>query len=298
MITGWNNSAFKIIWKSLPPKYNKESIFYYWLFKAVSDLTFDFEIGMGDISKAPTPVSTRINSVFSTLDHSVKLSVYRSVCIFHYFLTWLETLQWPLEGIILVFQMHKIIFLPVPPPIRAIFCYFFAHICVLIPFFLFFFFLRTILLLHIIFFTDVLGITQRIAPPRKTFFIIYSSVGSHIEVFWCLFWGYAPLFLRTVPPSYLIKFCTDIFCDSHCAKTVSELEFLHSTFGPILDIFLNVLENLKYFLDILLECLDITVVVTKIKNMLGLFLLWICLGVFGPIGIMLLCTSNSREYMN
>ena len=111
-----NNSGFKIIWKSLPPKYNKKSIFYYWLFKAVSDLTFDFEIGMGDIFKAPTHFSTRINSVFSTLDHSVKLSVYRSVCIFHYFLTWLETLQWPLEGIILVFQMHKIIFIPVTPP--------------------------------------------------------------------------------------------------------------------------------------------------------------------------------------
>ena len=122
-----DNSGFKIIWKSLPPKYNKESIFYYWLFKAVSDLTFDFEIGMGDISKAPTPVSTRINSVFSTLDHSVKLSVYRSVCIFHYFLTWLETLQWPLEGIILVFQMHKIIFIPVPPPLE-LFCVIFLPI--------------------------------------------------------------------------------------------------------------------------------------------------------------------------
>ena len=254
-------------------------------------------LALGDISKAPTPFSTRTNSVFSTLDHSVKLSVYRSVCIFHYFLTWLETLPWPLEGIILVFQMHKIIFLCVPPPFELfcviflpMFAYWYLFFCSSFSWEPFYCFTS--------FFADVLGITQRISPLRKTFFIIYSSAGSHIEVFWCLFWGYAPLFLSTVPPSYLIKFCTDIFCDSHCAKTVSEHEFLYSTFGPILGIFLNVLGNLIYFLDILLECLDITVVVTKLKNMFGLFLLWICLGVFGPIGIMLLCSSNSTTYMN
>ena len=189
MITDWNSSGFKIIWKSLPPKYNKKSIFYYWLFKAVSDLTFDFEIGMGDIFKAPTPFSTRTNSVFSTLDHSVKLSVYRSVCIFHYFLTWLETLQWPLEGIILVFQMHKIIILRVPPPLELfcviflpIFAYWYLFLCSSFswePFHCFTSF----------FFTDVLGITQRIAPLRKTSFIIYSSAGSHMRYFDAYFEG-------------------------------------------------------------------------------------------------------------
>ena len=40
-----------------------------------------------------------------------------------------------------------------------------------------------------------------------------------------------------------------------------------------LRIFLNLLRNVKYFLDILNKCLDITVVATKQKNVLGRHLL-------------------------
>ena len=156
-------------------------------------------LALGDISKAPTPFSTRTNSVFSTLDHSVKLSVYRSVCIFHYFLTWLETLPWPLEGIILVFQMHKIIFLRVPP-LRAVLCYFFAHICILIPFFLFFFFLRTILLLHIIFYRRSWYYSEDF-PTKKNFF-------HHLLICREPYWGILMLILRVC--SSILEYCSPI----------------------------------------------------------------------------------------
>ena len=43
------------------------------------------------------------------------------------------------------------------------------------------------------------------------------------------------------------------------------LEALRSIFAPILSIFFNVLRNLKYSLDILHECIDIIVEVTKLK---------------------------------
>ena len=38
-------SRFKIIWRYLSQKYNKENIFFYWLFKGVCDLRFDFDQG-------------------------------------------------------------------------------------------------------------------------------------------------------------------------------------------------------------------------------------------------------------
>ena len=48
---------------------------------------------------------------------------------------------------------------------------------------------------------------------------------------------------------------------------------LFSIFGPILDIFLSVLRNLKHPLDIFHKCLYITVVVTELKKVFDLFLL-------------------------
>ena len=57
---------------------------------------------------------------------------------------------------------------------------------------------------------------------------------------------------------------------------------------PILWIFLNALRNLKHSLDILHECLYITVVVTKLRNVFGLSLLWTFFGVFGPFCTMFL----------
>lgn len=50
----------------------------------------------------------------------------------------------------------------------------------------------------------------------------------------------------------------------------------------ILGAFLNILRNSKHSLDILHENLDTTRVVTTLRNVLGLTLLWAFFGVFGP----------------
>ena len=81
---------------------------------------------------------------------------------------------------------------------------------------------------------------------------------------WGLFWGYDILFLRAVLP-YLMKFCTYVIC---------------ITMGLILGIILSVLRNLRDFFDILHRCLDIIVLVTKLKNLLGFHLLWTFAGFF------------------
>ena len=81
---------------------------------------------------------------------------------------------------------------------------------------------------------------------------------------WGLFWGYDILFLRAVLP-YLMKFCTYVIC---------------ITMGLILGIVLSVLRNLRDFFDILHRCLDIIVLVTKLKNLLGFHLLWTFAGFF------------------
>ena len=51
---------------------------------------------------------------------------------------------------------------------------------------------------------------------------------------------------------------------------------------PTLGIFLNVLRNLKQYLDIMYGCLDFTVVVDQLINVLGIPLVWELLGVFVP----------------
>lgn len=46
-------------------------------------------------------------------------------------------------------------------------------------------------------------------------------------------------------------------------------------FGVYLGIFLRVLSKLKHYLDVLHECLDITVMVTKLRVVFDLLPLWI-----------------------
>ena len=65
--------------------------------------------------------------------------------------------------------------------------------------------------------------------------------------------------------------------------------------GPVLGIFLNVLGNLKYSFDILHECLDIIMVIDKLKNVLGSLYFehfWVFLVRF------VVCSSTSREPSN
>ena len=145
------------------------------------------------------------------------------------------------------------------------------------------YFLRTIQLLLNNFFTDFLGITTTFTSP---FHSISSSAGSHFGLILCmLFYSWKI--------SYLMKFCSYIFCISvrfivlrttlqHVS--LSFMQYLES----ILIIFLNVMRNLKHSLDILNKCLFITVVVTKLKNVLDLSLLWKFFGVFGQFCSMIL----------
>ena len=65
---------------------------------------------------------------------------------------------------------------------------------------------------------------------------------------------------------------------------------LFSIFGTILAIFLNVLRNVKNSFDILHKCFHITVMVTKLKNVLGISMLWIFLDIFCPF-----CTMPQKE---
>ena len=95
------------------------------------------------------------------------------------------------------------------------------------------------------------------------------------------FWELFPVLLYEALCRYFLY-----YSDSQCAKKnfaarIPLLGALCSTFGPILGIFLNDLRNLKDSLDILHECIDITAVVTKLKNVSGFPLLWTFCGVCG-----------------
>ena len=86
---------------------------------------------MDDISQVPTPSSTRVNLEFSTSVRLFSQIVCQFVCIFHYF----ETLLGPLEGILLVVQVHKIVLTSVTLPRGAVLSY-------LLPIFVFCYFLN------------------------------------------------------------------------------------------------------------------------------------------------------------
>ena len=93
-----------------------------------------------------------------------------------------------------------------------------------------------------------------------------------------------------------MKFCADVFC---ITLTVTMLRGISQGvslslghyaifFGPIWGILFNVLKNLKHFFDTLHECLDITAVVTKLRNVFGFPLRCAFLGVFGSFCTMFL----------
>ena len=123
---------------------------------------------MGDTSQVPSPFSTRVNSVFSILARLRKAII----C--------LETLRGPLQGIVLVVQVHEIVFTPANLPRRAVFrdalpifvsCYLFD-----VPLFL----ENTV---HY-FFINVIGITQRLTSLMKPFYSTTPFDKSHFKVFW------------------------------------------------------------------------------------------------------------------
>ena len=136
--------------------------------------------------------------------------------------------------------------------------------------------MRTIQLLHIIFFTDVLSITQRVTSLEKACPPLLGA----IIVFWGLFWDMLFYFWELFPIlSFEILYrCFLYYSDSQWAKKnftacIPLLGPLCSIFGTVLSIFINALRNLKCSLDILNKCLDNTAVVTKLKNVLSVPLL-------------------------
>lgn len=120
------------------------------------------------------------------------------------------------------------------------------------------------------FFTDVLGIT-RVTSQKKPFCSLCWE--SFLNIFG-LFLGMPLSFLESCFPLYLVQILYRFFlyyCNSQCAKKtfaarIPLLGALGIISGPILVIFLHVLENFFH----------ITVVVTKRKNALWLLLLLLC----------------------
>ena len=102
--------------------------------------------------------------------------------------------------------------------------------------------------------------------------------------------------MRAVP--HLILYICFLYCsDSQCTKKFSKhasLSWGHYaiSLGAVFGILLSVLTNLKHYFDILHECLDITAVVVKLKNVLGLSLFRTFLGVLAQF--VLFCLSRSE----
>ena len=136
-------------------------------------------IGLGDIFK-DISTSVRLFSQFICLTLCLYIPLFlKEIQKF------VETLQRSLEGIVLVVQMHKIYFTSVTLPERC-FEVFFANFCVLQLFLCASFILRTIQFLYISFFTDDLGVTQRVTSLKKLFASI--SPSSWYRQFFVFIW--------------------------------------------------------------------------------------------------------------
>ena len=157
-------------------------------------------------------------------------------------------MQSPLDNIILVAQMYKIVFRLVTLSRGAVFGYF-------LP--IWKWLLRTIQLLHLNF-LDIRGTAHRVLSLKKYFHIISPLLGVIFRYFWAHF-EVCSYYLRAASSNFM-KFCVFTFFfyyfDSHCAKKnftacIPLLGGILQCFGPISSIFFHVLRNLKHFLYIL-----------------------------------------------
>ena len=105
-----------------------------------------------------------------------------------------------LKDIILVLQIHKIVFTPVTLPRKAVSSYFCLFFCI-VKFLMLFNFLRTIKLLHIMFFFLFLLVLIRRLHYKRNFWQYLLLYWEPFCGFLALILGYAPLFLRV----YLIS---------------------------------------------------------------------------------------------
>ena len=245
---------FKIIWKYFPQWYNKG---YHWLFKGSYYLTFHFyQEGdwLWDISPTLTTTLGWTDYFQFWLGYSVKFFVCLFVCRLHYFLQKNNNLFENIVGDlwrILSWRSKctKLFSRTVLCQGELFFEAYFSNFCILFP----------CLFFRLVMFFYVSQFLENHSTTSHQFVL-----QMYLVLPWGLFWGYDILFLRAVLP-YLMNFCTYVIC---------------ITMGLILGIVLSVLRNLRDFFDILHRCLDIIVLVTKLKNLLGFHLLWIFAGFF------------------
>ena len=134
---------------------------------------------------------------------------------------------------------------------------------------------------------------------KETILLHVSLLGAILRYFGACF-GVCTSIFESRSPSYLNKSYTDVSCINHKVSVLRKIpqhlslcwRALSNLSEPILSILHNVLRNVKICLGIFLECLDITLAVTKVKNILGLPLLW---KFFSFLVYFVLFPSNSRE---
>ena len=129
----------------------------------------------------------------------------------------------------------------------------FLHIYTYCYFFMLLFFWRTIQLLLINFFTDVVGISLRGASPESPFHSISPSSGSHFEIFWGSFWAMFLYLSRAIP-----SFCTVDFCITLAVNGLRKiLHYLSLCWGvfcsffwfflPLVGIFHHALRKIRHY---------------------------------------------------
>ena len=126
--------------------------------------------------QVPTPSSTRVNSVFSTLVRLASQIVCWSICMFYY----LKTLHGPLEGIILLVLMHKNVLTLVTLPSGVVLSYL-LRILWVVTLLMFPYFFKTIQLLDIIFY--------RCSWYYSEGYLTTETFLQHLTHCWESFWG-------------------------------------------------------------------------------------------------------------
>ena len=158
---------------------------------------------LGDVFQPPTPLVKFGIFNFRLFSENVCFSVCLYIPLFLkeiQYIVWklcrdfLRVLSWGYKCIKL--------FSTVTLPRRAVLRYF-LPIFLYRYFFMFLYFLRTIQLLHINFYTDILGITQSVTSIKKPFCSIDPSAESHFEVFWgMLFYSWELLLILSYKIMY------------------------------------------------------------------------------------------------
>ena len=153
---------------------------------------------------------------------------------------------------------------------RAVLSYLLPMFVYIFAFPMFLYFLGTIQLLHNIFYrycyyTECYITKKLFVAPSLPLRGILRYFEAHFGVFSSIFESCSPSYSEQMFFVLLLQsvYKETFHCLHSCAGGIMQY------FGLILGILHNVLRNLKHSIDILHECLDITVVVTKLVNVLA-----------------------------